>query len=191
MRLFFATAALQNEHLESYDVAGAYRRADSDPNFTVYMVQPPRSDGTYTVPDKVIRLDKAQKGTSDAGYRWEKHRNDTFRRFGRNVFKTEPSAYYIENHDGSNYARLLASTNDFVIFSNCIAFLAEQRDKLVQEWQITVQFPVTHLAGIKIVRTPKYIDMSAPKHIEALLGSQGMGNCKPGTCKGAYSYQNE
>jgi hypothetical protein len=77
MRLVFATAALQNEHLEIYDVPGAYPRADSDSNFTVYMVQPPRSDGTYTLPDLELRLDKAQQGTPDAGYRWEKHRNDS------------------------------------------------------------------------------------------------------------------
>jgi hypothetical protein len=145
------------------------------------MVQPTRSDGTYTFPSMVLRLDKAQQGTPDAGYRWEMHRNDTCGRFGWNVLKTEPSAYYIENHNGSKYARLLASTADFVISSNCIAFLAEQRDKLVQEWQIAVQFPVTQHAGIKIVRTPKYKDMSAPKHIEALSVSQGMENCNPAT----------
>jgi hypothetical protein len=57
----------------------------------------------------------------------------------------------------------------------------EQRNKLKQGWQITVQFPVTQHAGIKIVRTPKYIDMSAPKRIEALLVSQGMENCNPAT----------
>jgi hypothetical protein len=92
--------------LRRYDVPGVYPRADSDLNFTAYMVQRPRSDGTYTVPDMVLRLDKAQQGTPDACYRWEKRRNDTSRRFGWNVLKTE----------------------------GCIAFLAEQRNKLKEKW---------------------------------------------------------
>jgi hypothetical protein len=180
MRLFFATSALQNEHLESNDVPGAYARADTDPNFRVYMVQQPRSNGTYTVPDMVLRLDKAQQGPPDAGYRWGKHRNDTLRRFGRNVLKTAPAAYYIENQDGSKHARLLASTDDFVISSSfCIAYLDEQRNKFKQECLITLQFPVTQHAGINIVRTPKYIGMSAPKHIEALFGVTGHGELQP------------
>jgi hypothetical protein len=41
---------LNGDIVESYDVPGAYPRADSDPNISVYLRQPPRLDGTYIYP---------------------------------------------------------------------------------------------------------------------------------------------
>jgi Reverse transcriptase (RNA-dependent DNA polymerase) len=49
-RLLYADAARSNLHIESWDVPGAYFRADAVPNFRQTMKQPIRSDGTGIPP---------------------------------------------------------------------------------------------------------------------------------------------
>jgi hypothetical protein len=112
------------------------------------MRQPSRSDGTYTYPGHVLRLDKAQQGTPDAGYRWEGQRNRVCKRLGWTALKSEPSAYLICR--GTAHTRMLANTDDFMVASNCPVFLKEQREALKREWNITLQDLVSQHAGVKI-----------------------------------------
>jgi hypothetical protein len=117
-------------------------------NFSMYKRQPPRSDGTYTYPGQVLRLDKAQQGTPDAGYRWEVHRNRVCKRLGWTALKSEPSAYLICR--GTAYTQMLASTDVFIVASNCPVFLKEQREAFKREWNITLPDLVSQHAGVKI-----------------------------------------
>jgi Reverse transcriptase (RNA-dependent DNA polymerase) len=143
------------------------------------MRQPLRSDGTYAYPGQVLRLDKAQQGTADAGYRREGHRNRVCKRLGWTALKSEPSAYLICR--GTAYARMLASTDDFIVASNCPVLLKEQREAFKRECNITLQDPVSQHAGVKIRRTPGYIELSVPKHIDVLLADTRMTDCNPAT----------
>lgn len=179
LRIFYAAAARAGDYIESYDVPGAYPRADTDPDYVVYMRQPARADGSMTYPGKVMRLDKAQQGAPDAGHRWEKHRNVNFADLGWTVLKSEPSAYYIT--EGRTYARLLASTDDFIISSNSLEYLAKHRAAFRKLWDVTVQSPVQQHAGIKVDITSHTIKMSVPKHIDNLLAEAGMTHSNPVT----------
>jgi hypothetical protein len=73
---------------------------------------------------------------------------------------------------------MLARTEEFIVASNCRVLLKEQREAFRSEW-ITIQDPVSRQAGVKIRRTPGYIELSVPKHVDVLLADMGMTDCNP------------
>jgi Reverse transcriptase (RNA-dependent DNA polymerase) len=179
-RLFYAAAAVSHEYIESYDVPGAYPRAPNDPKFRVVMRQPPRADGSLTHPGCNVLLSKAAQGAPDAGYLWERHRNDTLLRLGWLQVKSEPSAFLHRSSDGASYARLLASTDDFLVSTNDPEYLSTLRGHLQHEWNATVQSPLTQHAGIKVnIFSNGDICLSAPKHVDTLLQQAKMTACNP------------
>ena len=178
-RLMYAEAARRNEVLESYDVPGAYARAPADPRFKVRLHQPRRADGTYTKPGHDVLIINAQQGVPDAGNRWQLHRNTIFRKLGWKPLSSEPSAFIIRSPDQRSYARLLATTDDFLLASNNASYLHTLRDEFVDAWDISIQTPVIQHAGLKVVRTPTSITISAQKHISAALDLAGMQACNP------------
>lgn len=178
-RMLYAEAARRREFMESYDVPGAYARAPADPRYKVRLHQPRRADGLYTKAGHDVLIVNAQQGVPDAGNRWEKHRNAIFRRRGWRALSSEPSAFRITSADGKSYARLLATTDDFILTSNNLAYLHHLRDAFVDEWDITVQSPVDQHAGLKVIHTPTKISLSAPKHIDTALELAGMSKCNP------------
>jgi hypothetical protein len=74
---------------------------------------------------------------------------------------------------------MLANTDDFIVAFNCPVLLKEQREVFQSEWNITIQDPVSPHAGVKIRRTPGYIELSVLKHIDVLLADMGMTDCNP------------
>lgn len=179
-RIFYADAAINSAYVESYDVPNAYPRAPSDPDYPTFLKQPPRSDGSLTYPNQDIRLDGAQQGAPDAGNRWERHRNSVFQNLGWKGLASEPSAFLYDCPRTKEKARLLASTDDFVVSSTSLALLERLRKQLMQTWNVTVQSPVKQHAGLKVDRQEDgTIVISCPKHVEKLLATAGLTDCKP------------
>lgn len=120
-RLFYAHAALTGEICQKYDVPGAFPGASAGANFTNYLHQPCRFDGTLTHPGCHFQNCNAQQGALGAGKRWEKHIYPNLIKLGWTKLKPEPGVFYIE--DKHRHARLLCTTDDFLASSNSRTFL--------------------------------------------------------------------
>lgn len=152
-RLFYAHVAVNGEELEEWNVPAAYPRAETDPNFVNFLRQPKRSDGSLTFPGCHFQICRAQQGAPDAGFCWEEHRDRRLAALGWKKLKSEPGAFIITR--GNSTARLLCSTDDFLVSSNDSTFLSFLRKQLQNEWNITVQQPVTQHTGIAVAKASK------------------------------------
>jgi hypothetical protein len=70
---------------------------------------------------------------------------------------------------GPNYARLLASTDDFLPCSNNVSYLRQLRKELVQLWNFTIQDPVQQHTRIKVTRHPDGIRLFHAKSRSEVL----------------------
>ncbi len=116
-RLLYAEAARNREYIRSFDVPGAYLRAPTDPRYRVVMKQPRRADGTLTAPGNLVLILRAQQGSPDGGYRWERHRNARLTDWGWTVLRSEPSLFIYVDKESGDIARLLADTDGFLMTS--------------------------------------------------------------------------
>ncbi len=105
-RLLYAEAALRGEHVRSVDVPGAYPRPPVDSSYRVTMQQPRHANGSYTTPGKVVLLQKAQIGSPDGAYLWERYRIECLRNWGWTQLKTEPSCFLQKDQATGSIARL-------------------------------------------------------------------------------------
>jgi Reverse transcriptase (RNA-dependent DNA polymerase) len=176
-RLLYADAARSSLHIESWDVPGAYSRADADPNVRQTMKQPIRSDGTENAPGKIAVMDKAMRGAGDANRLWVEHRDRCIMSWGWTRLTAEPSAFYISSD--SNFSRLVADTDDFLVATYSPLYLEQVRHKFIQESQITIQKPVKQHANLRIDRTPTTLFVLNPKGINEVLRQHGMTDCNP------------
>lgn len=99
----------------------------------------------------------------------EKHRNHILLKLRWRALHPEPSAFYSLHKIGRFYARLLPTTDDFIISPNDLCLLHKHRGLLSAEWDISIQVPVTQHVGLKIDRFSTFITCSAPKHIISSL----------------------
>lgn len=157
-RFVYTKAALTGDIFEEYDVPAAYPRAKSDPNFTIYPLQPLRSDGIFNRPRCHFELVNAQEGAPDAGKIWAKDRDAKLTGPGWTKPKSELEAFYIEQ--GDRNARLLCTTDDFLASSNSRTFLNFLRQKLADLWDITIQSSVNqHKAIPSRKRTSTFVPL--------------------------------
>jgi hypothetical protein len=121
----------------SWDVPGAYRQADADPNYRQTIIQSPRSHGSYEAPDHMCAIKKAMQGVNDAGQSWARHRNYKFHSWGWTTVTCEPETFFI-NH-GKEWAHLIANNDDFAVSASSQPYLNIIRVPFEKEWKITIQ----------------------------------------------------
>eukprot|EP00173_Palmaria_palmata_P004659 Plantae.Rhodophyta-Palmaria_palmata.ctg6789.p1 GENE.Plantae.Rhodophyta-Palmaria_palmata.ctg6789~~Plantae.Rhodophyta-Palmaria_palmata.ctg6789.p1 ORF type:complete len:238 (+),score=3.70 Plantae.Rhodophyta-Palmaria_palmata.ctg6789:464-1177(+) len=160
-RLLYANAALEDHDIESWDVPSAYPRADTDPNFQVFLRQPKRANGTYTHLGCHFEICKAHQGAPDAGHRWEKHRDFRLVSLGWTRIRSEPDAFIRTN--GKHSARLLASTDDFLVSCSDPVFLSTLRHELQLEWDITIQDQTATQQQLHMTPTTTCLDVALKK----------------------------
>eukprot|EP00171_Calliarthron_tuberculosum_P005367 IDg5367t1 len=185
IRILLAEAAYNDHYLEAWDVPGAYMRAPrvvhNEPEPRQTMSTPPWSSGAPTMQaDQVAVADKAVPGAPDAGWLWERHRNEKLKGWGWSQLTAEPSAFIYKCPNTGHVARMLCSTDDFLVTAESRSLITWWYSKLQSEWQITRRSPVTQHLGIKIeVKDKKHIAISNPKLIDRLLSDNGLQNAKP------------
>lgn len=178
-RMLYARAALAGEKIRAADVPNAYMHAPSDPNHRLTMQQPRRSDGTFTAPGKVILIHRAQQGSPDGGYRWERYRNTSLENWGWTQLSAEPGCFIHVDRDTGQFVRLLADTDDFLLSSPYPSLLDKMYSQLQSEWNVVEQRPVEQHMGVAIERTAAGIKLSVRKHIESLLKDLGLEHAHP------------
>ena len=181
-RVMLAAAAAEGHSIESYDVPGAYPRADADPRYRQTMRQPPRSDGSYSSPGKICVIQKAMQGAPDAQDLWERHRDSKLTKWGWIPVPVEPAAFTMPLPDGTT-ARLLADTDDFL----CTAppqHMDHIRRTFEQEWDVTIQRlsitnPIQHTGLMIAIDHTGTITVTNAKTIQSILDNMGMTDCNP------------
>jgi hypothetical protein len=127
---------------------GAYSRADADPNFRQTMKQPILSDGTENSPGKISVINKAMQGAGDSNRIWVEHHDRCIMSWGWMRLTAESSAFYISSN--SNFIRLVADTDDFLVATNSPLYLEKLRHKFIHEWQITQTRNARTLATLQL-----------------------------------------
>lgn len=83
-----------------------------------------------------LRNLQCAKSTSDAGHRWEKHRDRRLIALRCSQLRSEPGAFCVQ--EGMAHATILCTTDDFLAFKKSTTLLARLRRQLQNEWDITI-----------------------------------------------------
>lgn len=125
------------------------------------MYQPARSDVTYSAPGKIVRINCAQQGSPDGGYRREKHRNAVLRKHGLQPISSEPSVFIYRCPKTKCSVRMVADTGYFVVTCSDNSDLADSIELLIQDWSAKEQDPVQQHEGVSISRDENGISRKA------------------------------
>lgn len=168
-RLLLAEAARAGEEVRAFDVPSAYPRASADEKYRVTMRQPRRADGTYTKPNKLILIRRAQMGVPNGGFLWEKHRNTRLANWGWTHLQAEPGTFIYEDKKTKHIARLVARTDDFLMSSKSGILLDYLESQLSQHWDIERHNELTQHMGLANKQSKANIEISVTKHCDQLI----------------------
>ena len=175
--------AYANHHgfrLEQRDVQSAYTCAE--PKRDQYIRQPKGHELPGHRASWVLLLQRALYGMQEAGNDWQRLLRKVLTAYGFSVATADENLYLLLG-DENDIVILVVWVDDFVITGH----FGSNYDKFVLYMDhhfVTTPKTLTFIVGIKVDydRDQGKLTMCAPAHIERLLETQGMADCKPVDC---------
>ncbi len=168
LRILPAEFAYHGLHIEALDFPGAFMRAPhivhGQPEPRQTLKTPAWSNSEPTMPPGTIAIaNKALQRASDAGFIWE-------HQWGWTELSSGLSAFIFVFPYTKKIARLLCSTDDFLVSTESMKLLSEWRQKFNEKWQVSVRSPVRQQLGMRIeIVKDQYIKISNSKRKRAQL----------------------
>ncbi len=156
LRTLLAESAYHGLYAEDWDVSGAFLRAPRTfyvpPEPKPIQKTPARSNGEPTMlPGTIAVANKARQRAPDARFIREHRRTLQVKHGGgQEPLQPNPPAFIFVCPYTKKIARLLSSTDDFLISTESMKLLSEWRQKFNQKWQVTVRSQVRQHLGMRI-----------------------------------------
>uniref|UniRef100_W4VRQ4 Putative retrovirus-related pol polyprotein from transposon tnt n=1 Tax=Corethrella appendiculata TaxID=1370023 RepID=W4VRQ4_9DIPT len=172
LRYLFALAAKHNLQVHQMDAVTAFLQGDLSEE--IYMRQPPMYS---TDNSKCCRLKKALYGLKQASRVWNRKLDEKLKSLGFQQSTYDTCVYF--KIEGNRILIIAIYVDDMMLFSNCLNWLKEIKEKLGREFRMKDMGKAKFCLGIKITETKSCITLDQQHYIEEILNKFGMSECKP------------
>jgi hypothetical protein len=162
LRTVLASAAANDLNIEHWDIESAFLHGTLPDGIDIYMLQPPRANGSMTHPDCVVKIGGNYYGARQGPKIFSDDLSKHLVLTGYHRSAADCCTFIIKSRDGKHSLILVVTVDDFM--DRC-------RQLLAGKYTLKNLGPARHVLGCKIDRDriARTLTISQPSYIRAIL----------------------